>query len=165
MLYECWSNWFHVKRTEMIWNTKKEKNKQANKRPIDRKLHSIKTESNSVCSFNYEQTVPANRSIGRSVSRCVCICQLDEWNCANSYEQRKLRYKMLYFIYLSLATICLQQSVLNVNALDNGLALKPPMGWMSWQRYRCITDCDKYPDECIRFVCGFFFVLINTFSP
>ncbi|EDW57218.1 alpha-N-acetylgalactosaminidase [Drosophila virilis] len=34
-------------------------------------------------------------------------------------------------------------------ALDNGLALKPPMGWMSWQRFRCITDCKTYPDECI----------------
>ncbi|KAI5702800.1 hypothetical protein M8J75_004246 [Diaphorina citri] len=34
-------------------------------------------------------------------------------------------------------------------ALDNGLALTPPMGWMAWQRYRCNTDCDNYPDECI----------------
>jgi hypothetical protein len=23
------------------------------------------------------------------------------------------------------------------------------MGWMSWERFRCIIDCDKYPDECI----------------
>ena len=28
-----------------------------------------------------------------------------------------------------------------VFALDNGLALTPPMGWMTWQRYRCETDC------------------------
>ncbi|XP_054289419.1 alpha-N-acetylgalactosaminidase-like [Macrosteles quadrilineatus] len=33
--------------------------------------------------------------------------------------------------------------------LDNGLALTPPMGFMSWQRYRCITDCKLYPNECI----------------
>ncbi|XP_039294947.1 alpha-N-acetylgalactosaminidase isoform X2 [Nilaparvata lugens] len=33
--------------------------------------------------------------------------------------------------------------------LDNGLALKPPMGWMSWERYRCNIDCETYPDECI----------------
>ncbi|XP_017837279.1 alpha-N-acetylgalactosaminidase-like [Drosophila busckii] len=33
--------------------------------------------------------------------------------------------------------------------LDNGLARTPPMGWMSWQRFRCITDCKSYPDECI----------------
>ncbi|KOB71380.1 Alpha-N-acetylgalactosaminidase, partial [Operophtera brumata] len=33
--------------------------------------------------------------------------------------------------------------------LDNGLALTPPMGWLTWERFRCITDCDKYPNECI----------------
>ncbi|KAJ9599026.1 hypothetical protein L9F63_010483, partial [Diploptera punctata] len=35
------------------------------------------------------------------------------------------------------------------SALDNGLALTPPMGWLSWERYRCITDCVNFPDECI----------------
>ncbi|CAG9766353.1 unnamed protein product [Ceutorhynchus assimilis] len=34
-------------------------------------------------------------------------------------------------------------------SLDNGLALTPPMGWLSWQRFRCLTDCQKFPDECI----------------
>ena len=37
-----------------------------------------------------------------------------------------------------------------ISALNNGLALTPPMGWMSWERFRCITDCETYPDECIR---------------
>ncbi|KAL3285877.1 hypothetical protein HHI36_000397 [Cryptolaemus montrouzieri] len=23
------------------------------------------------------------------------------------------------------------------------------MGWMHWQRYRCVIDCDLYPDDCI----------------
>ncbi|KAL0820229.1 hypothetical protein ABMA28_006149 [Loxostege sticticalis] len=23
------------------------------------------------------------------------------------------------------------------------------MGWLTWERFRCITDCKKYPDECI----------------
>ncbi|XP_060524179.1 alpha-N-acetylgalactosaminidase-like [Cylas formicarius] len=36
------------------------------------------------------------------------------------------------------------------HGLDNGLALTPPMGWMHWQRFRCVTDCDVYPDDCIR---------------
>jgi len=36
-----------------------------------------------------------------------------------------------------------------VGALDNGLALTPPMGWMSWQRYRCNIDCKQQPRECI----------------
>ncbi|GBP17496.1 Alpha-N-acetylgalactosaminidase [Eumeta japonica] len=35
------------------------------------------------------------------------------------------------------------------SALDNGLALTPPMGWLTWERFRCITDCEAYPDECI----------------
>ncbi|KAK4884300.1 hypothetical protein RN001_000571 [Aquatica leii] len=39
--------------------------------------------------------------------------------------------------------------VYNVQALDNGVALRPPMGWMSWQRFRCIIDCNLYPDDCI----------------
>ncbi|XP_067000152.2 alpha-N-acetylgalactosaminidase isoform X2 [Anabrus simplex] len=33
--------------------------------------------------------------------------------------------------------------------LDNGLALTPPMGWMTWERFRCETNCKDYPDECI----------------
>ncbi|CAH2042586.1 unnamed protein product, partial [Iphiclides podalirius] len=37
----------------------------------------------------------------------------------------------------------------SVVALDNGLALTPPMGWLTWERFRCITDCQKYPKECI----------------
>ena len=35
-------------------------------------------------------------------------------------------------------------------SLDNGLARTPPMGWLSWQRYRCNIDCKNQPDECIR---------------
>ncbi len=35
------------------------------------------------------------------------------------------------------------------DCLDNGLALTPPMGWMSWLRYRCIIDCDTYPNDCL----------------
>lgn len=34
-------------------------------------------------------------------------------------------------------------------ALENGLARTPPMGWMHWQRFRCITNCTLYPDDCI----------------
>lgn len=39
-----------------------------------------------------------------------------------------------------------------VQALDNGLARTPPMGWMTWERFRCITDCEFYPNDCIRFL-------------
>ncbi|KAF3838653.1 hypothetical protein F7725_010421 [Dissostichus mawsoni] len=34
-------------------------------------------------------------------------------------------------------------------ALDNGLALKPTMGWLHWERFMCNTDCDKDPNNCI----------------
>ncbi|RZC40321.1 Melibiase domain containing protein, partial [Asbolus verrucosus] len=37
----------------------------------------------------------------------------------------------------------------SVHGLDNGLALTPPMGWMHWERFRCITDCVNYPNDCI----------------
>ncbi|KAE8579795.1 hypothetical protein XENTR_v10024186 [Xenopus tropicalis] len=33
--------------------------------------------------------------------------------------------------------------------LDNGLVRTPPMGWMTWQRYRCNIDCKSDPDNCI----------------
>ncbi|XP_075234708.1 alpha-N-acetylgalactosaminidase-like [Lycorma delicatula] len=45
--------------------------------------------------------------------------------------------------------ILLLQIMTPTNSLHNGLALRPPMGWMSWERYRCITDCENYPEECI----------------
>lgn len=34
--------------------------------------------------------------------------------------------------------------------LDNGLARLPPIGWMSGERFGCQTDCDNYPNDCIR---------------
>ncbi|XP_054715039.1 alpha-N-acetylgalactosaminidase-like [Uloborus diversus] len=34
-------------------------------------------------------------------------------------------------------------------ALDNGLALTPPMGWLSWERFTCNIDCDNDPKNCI----------------
>lgn len=36
-----------------------------------------------------------------------------------------------------------------VLCLDNGLALTPPMGWLSWERFGCQTDCETYPNSCI----------------
>ncbi|KAK6642561.1 hypothetical protein RUM43_004063 [Polyplax serrata] len=34
-------------------------------------------------------------------------------------------------------------------ALENGLARTPPMGWLTWERFECTTDCTTYPDDCI----------------
>ncbi|XP_046376191.2 alpha-N-acetylgalactosaminidase-like [Haliotis rufescens] len=35
------------------------------------------------------------------------------------------------------------------HGLDNGLALTPPMGFLSWERFRCNVDCKRDPDNCI----------------
>ena len=37
----------------------------------------------------------------------------------------------------------------SITALENGLARTPPMGWMSWERFRCNTDCALDPENCI----------------
>ncbi|NWX70275.1 NAGAB acetylgalactosaminidase, partial [Alca torda] len=34
-------------------------------------------------------------------------------------------------------------------ALENGLALTPPMGWLAWERFRCNVDCREDPRNCI----------------
>ncbi|KAK3597113.1 hypothetical protein CHS0354_021221 [Potamilus streckersoni] len=52
--------------------------------------------------------------------------------------------KCLVLTYLAYATI-----VNLASGLNNGLALTPPMGWLTWQRFRCQTDCARYPDDCI----------------
>lgn len=36
-----------------------------------------------------------------------------------------------------------------VFGLDNGLAITPPMGWLAWERFRCNTDCENDPHNCI----------------
>jgi Alpha galactosidase A len=33
--------------------------------------------------------------------------------------------------------------------LENGLALTPPMGWLSWERFGCQINCTVWPDSCV----------------
>lgn len=47
-----------------------------------------------------------------------------------------------YIIFFMVAT--------NSTCLENGIARTPPMGWLSWERFRCNTDCDGDPENCIR---------------
>lgn len=56
---------------------------------------------------------------------------------------------MIVNLIVTFATITLIVYFHGVCGLDNGLALTPPMGWLAWERYRCILDCETYPDECI----------------
>ncbi|XP_075035894.1 alpha-N-acetylgalactosaminidase [Mixophyes fleayi] len=44
-------------------------------------------------------------------------------------------------ILLALSALC--------SSLDNGLVRTPPMGWMTWERYRCNIDCKTDPEDCI----------------
>jgi len=53
---------------------------------------------------------------------------------------------MRFFVAACVATVLLASMS---TALDNGLALTPPMGWISWQRFRCELDCKNRPNECI----------------
>lgn len=55
--------------------------------------------------------------------------------------------KITRFVVLIVLFVCSQTF-----GLENGLARTPPMGWMTWQRFRCITDCDTFPDDCIRLI-------------
>lgn len=48
-------------------------------------------------------------------------------------------------------TACLVNAMLAgiASAADNGQALLPPMGWLSWERFRCNTDCVNDPENCL----------------
>ena len=43
----------------------------------------------------------------------------------------------------AVAAVCLSPA----SALDNGVALTPPMGWLSWERFRCNTGETGFPRE------------------
>lgn len=51
-------------------------------------------------------------------------------------------------VYLLLA-VTVSSLVRLGEALDNGLARTPPMGWLAWERFRCNTDCENDPHNCI----------------
>merc|ERR1711936_11254 len=66
-----------------------------------------------------------------SIHRVVKLdIQLEDWT----------RQIMIFLLLL--------QSII-VSGLDNGLSLTPPMGWLSWERFRCNADCDNDPEFCI----------------
>lgn len=37
----------------------------------------------------------------------------------------------------------------SVCGLENGLAMTPPMGFLSWQRFACEIDCARHPNRCV----------------
>lgn len=57
---------------------------------------------------------------------------------------------MMYVISsLLIFVVFTTTTVITTYALDNGLALTPPMGWLSWERYACEIDCVNFPNDCI----------------
>ncbi|XP_038055501.1 alpha-N-acetylgalactosaminidase-like isoform X3 [Patiria miniata] len=48
-----------------------------------------------------------------------------------------------------LAITLLVLCAVGTQALDNGLARTPPMGWLIWERFRCNTNCKLDPNNCV----------------
>ncbi|XP_055458946.1 alpha-N-acetylgalactosaminidase [Psammomys obesus] len=46
-------------------------------------------------------------------------------------------------------TVLFLALVAPVLLLDNGLLRTPPMGWLSWERFRCNINCEEDPKNCI----------------
>ncbi len=58
--------------------------------------------------------------------------------CFRKFEMKAVSFVLVFF---TCSHCCL--------CLDNGLARTPPMGWMSWAKFMCQTDCAKHPLTCI----------------
>ncbi|CAG4994988.1 unnamed protein product [Parnassius apollo] len=54
--------------------------------------------------------------------------------------------KSIHVLFTVVFFVCLLNKV---KLLDNGLARKPPMGWMSWGYYECAVNCDENPEKCL----------------
>jgi hypothetical protein len=59
------------------------------------------------------------------------------------------RFTSAFLLIFNVGILLLLLTPTGINCLDNGLALTPPMGWMSWAKFFCETDCKKHPFSCI----------------
>jgi len=48
-----------------------------------------------------------------------------------------------------IATLAFILALTSTAEARNNLSRTPPMGWMSWEIYRCGTDCKDHPNDCI----------------
>ncbi|KRZ12764.1 Alpha-N-acetylgalactosaminidase, partial [Trichinella zimbabwensis] len=53
----------------------------------------------------------------------------------------------IYAIFVALVSILFESALRSFGA-QNGLALTPPMGWISWLQFGCQTDCSKGLKNC-----------------
>jgi hypothetical protein len=71
------------------------------------------------------------------------IKELDQFRSPLNVQLLDMKTKHLFYYALVIHGISF------VNSSKNGLAQIPPMGWLSWVRFMCETDCIKHPDGCI----------------
>ncbi|XP_028669701.1 alpha-N-acetylgalactosaminidase-like isoform X2 [Erpetoichthys calabaricus] len=64
---------------------------------------------------------------------------------AQLHYNTEFRTCMMIYLFLGL----LVHIFTPCSSLENGMFLTPPMGWMSWERYRCNINCEVDPDNCI----------------
>ncbi|XP_053130016.1 alpha-galactosidase A isoform X2 [Hemicordylus capensis] len=55
----------------------------------------------------------------------------------------------LALLLLLLLLLLLAAALRPAEALENGLARRPPLGWLHWERFLCQTDCAREPHRCV----------------
>lgn len=89
-----------------------------------------KEQSNTVLQLRNACTVS-------SISFCFCFVAIlsfaGHWRATAKHPSRLMRASIAGGLLLIVPVACLL----------NGAALTPPMGWLSWQRYRCAIGCDN----------------------
>ena len=61
-----------------------------------------------------------------------------------------IRSQRMFSAFAVLKVVILWNLSIGISlALDNGLAKTPPMGWLSWERFGCQTNCTEFPETCI----------------
>ncbi|GIY86114.1 alpha-N-acetylgalactosaminidase [Caerostris darwini] len=66
---------------------------------------------------------------------------------ATEFSVLHIKRELTMKVFLKILLLCIFPSLLHT--LDNGVALTPPMGWLSWERFTCNTNCADNLDECI----------------
>lgn len=91
---------------------------------------------------------PSIRHSSRRWAECVLLEEMDQEDktvfpsnrCSHIANMVKVTFLLALVVSVSPAA----------EALDNGLALTPTMGWLHWERFMCNIDCDTDPNNCIR---------------
>lgn len=77
--------------------------------------------------------------------RIVCQIPLQFNIISSTYSLDTIIVKMKIVLFVLTSLTFLHTAV----SLNNGVALTPPMGWLTWERYRCTINCAAYPEQCV----------------